>query len=141
MHTLSQLWDYIFKKNPIHCLIVHGECTCTQGRAFDNCIYNTWSLYTSMGWWWHSIIYPGHKKSWNWERERERERERRERFKVALYTKSSTIYEPTSQYGDLNILWNCLYRSTFLYIIIAQWSRALVLWTAHPEFKSAGDFC
>ena len=23
---------------------------------------------------------------------------------VALYTKGSTIYEPTSQYGDLNIL-------------------------------------
>ena len=46
-----------------------------------------------------------------------------------------------SQYGDLNILWNCLYRWTFLYIIIAQWSRALVLWIADPEFKSAGDFC
>ena len=26
------------------------------------------------------------------------------RFKVALYTKGSTIYETTSQYGDLNIL-------------------------------------
>ena len=25
-------------------------------------------------------------------------------IKVALYTKGSTIYEPTSQYGDLNIL-------------------------------------
>ena len=45
-------------------------------------------------------------------------------IKVALYTKGSTIYEHTSQYGDLNILWKCLYRSTFLYIIIAQWSRA-----------------
>ena len=43
--------------------------------------------------------------------------------------------------NELNIQWNCLYWSTFLYIIIAQWSRALVLWTADPEFKSAGDFC
>ena len=25
-------------------------------------------------------------------------------FKVALYTKGFTIYEPTSQYGDLNII-------------------------------------
>ena len=25
-------------------------------------------------------------------------------FKVALYTKGSKIYEPTSQYGNLNIL-------------------------------------
>ena len=25
-------------------------------------------------------------------------------FKMALYTKGSTIYYPTSQYGDLNIL-------------------------------------
>ena len=25
-------------------------------------------------------------------------------LKVALYTKGSTIHEPTSQYGDLNIL-------------------------------------
>ena len=62
-------------------------------------------------------------------------------FKVVLYTKGSTIYEPTSQYGDLNILWKCLYRSTFFYIIIAQWSRALVLWTKDPEFKSVGGFC
>ena len=57
------------------------------------------------------------------------------RFKVALYTKGSTISEPTSQYDDLNILWNCFYRSTFLYIIMAQWCRAWVLWTAHSEFK------
>ena len=28
------------------------------------------------------------------------------RFKVAHYTKDSTFYEPTSQYGDLHILWN-----------------------------------
>ena len=28
-------------------------------------------------------------------------------FKVALYTKGSTIYKPTSQYGDLNTLWKC----------------------------------
>ena len=44
------------------------------------------------------------------------------------------------QHGDLNILWNCLYRSTFFYIIIAQWSRALVMWTAGPEFKSPETF-
>ena len=62
-------------------------------------------------------------------------------IKVALYTTGSQIYYPTSQYGDLNILWNCLYRSTFFYIIIAQWSRALDLRTADPEFKSDWDFC
>ena len=62
-------------------------------------------------------------------------------FKVALYTWGSKIYLPTSQYGDLNILWNCFYWKTFLYIIIAQWSWALVLWTADPEFKSVSDFC
>ena len=28
----------------------------------------------------------------------------RERFKVALYTKGSNFIEPSSQYGDLNIL-------------------------------------
>ena len=57
-------------------------------------------------------------------------------FELALYSKGSyvTIWR-------LNILWNCLYRSTFFYNIIAQWSRALVLWTAHPEFKSDADFC
>ena len=62
-------------------------------------------------------------------------------FKVALYTKGSTIYKPTSQYGDLDILWNCLYRLTVLYIVISQLSRALVLWTTDLEFKSTGDFC
>ena len=62
-------------------------------------------------------------------------------FKVALYTKGSTIHLPTWQFGDLKFLWNCLYRQTFLYIVIAQWSRALVLWSAHHEFKSAGHLC
>ena len=66
-------------------------------------------------------------------RERERERENLNWLKVALYTKGSTIYKPMSQYGDWNILWNC--------IIMTQWSWALVLWTTCPEFKSAWDFC
>ena len=63
------------------------------------------------------------------------------RIKVALYTKGSTFYELTSKHGILNILWKCLYWLTFLYIIIAQWSQALVLWTADPEFRSSKDFC
>ena len=28
-----------------------------------------------------------------------------------------------------------------MYIIIAEWSKALVLWTADSEFKPAGEFC
>ena len=50
---------------------------------------------------------------------------------MALYTEGSTIYKPTSQYGDLNILWNCLYRSTFLYIIIA------LHWSYEPQIPSS----
>ena len=46
--------------------------------------------------------------------------------KVALYTKVSTMYEPTSQYGH-QIFCEIAYQSNFLYIIIAQWSKALVL--------------
>ena len=61
-------------------------------------------------------------------------------LKVALHTKGFTFYEPTSQYSDTNILWNCLYWSTWLYIIIAQWSKAMVLRTADPEFKENGCF-
>ena len=43
--------------------------------------------------------------------------------KVALFFKGFTINEPTSKYGDLNILENFLNRSTLLFIIIAQWSK------------------
>ena len=57
---------------------------------------------------------------------------------VALYTKGSICFQ-LSQYGDLNILRTCLYRATVLCIIIAQWSKALILWAADSEFKSAGD--
>ena len=63
---------------------------------------------------------------------------------MALHTKGSTIYEPTSQYGDLNILWKCLYRSTFLYIIIAQCSCRSVAklsglrhWSCEPQIQSS----
>ena len=57
-----------------------------------------------------------------------------------LYTKGSTLYEATSQYGDLNILWICSYRSTLFYVIIAQWSMALVLWAAYSEFNPPETF-
>ena len=60
-------------------------------------------------------------------------------FKVTYYTKGYTVYETTSQYG--NILSNCLYQSSWLSIIIAPWSKALVLWTTDPEFKSTRIFC
>ena len=61
-------------------------------------------------------------------------------FKVALYTKGSTFNEAMSQYDVLNILWNSFQLSTWLYIIIAQWSKALVLWSTDHEFNSAEDF-
>ena len=47
---------------------------------------------------------------------------------MALYTKGSTLFEPTSQYGVLNILWNSFYLWTWLYILKALWFKALVFW-------------
>ena len=41
----------------------------------------------------------------------------------ANYSEVSTFHEPTSQHGDLNILWNW----NCFYIIIAQCNKALVL--------------
>ena len=56
------------------------------------------------------------------------------RFKVALYTKGSTIYETTSQYGDLNILWNCFYRSTLLCI---KWLSGIGHGSYEPHILSS----
>ena len=61
-------------------------------------------------------------------------------IKVALHTKRSTFHESSLQYGDLNILWNCLYRSNWFYFDIAQWFKALVLWTIDPEFNPPETF-
>ena len=46
-------------------------------------------------------------------------------FKVAHYTKHSTFYEPTSQYGNLNILWNSFYQKSWSHVIIMPWSKAV----------------
>ena len=62
------------------------------------------------------------------------------KLKVAPYTKGFTFYKPTSRYGDLNILWKYFYLSTWLYIIIHQWSKALVLWTADPSLNPLQTF-
>ena len=47
-------------------------------------------------------------------------------IEVAFDTKGPIFYEPTSQYGDLNILRNCFYSKHLSYISVAQWSKALV---------------
>lgn len=57
-------------------------------------------------------------------------------IKVVHCTEGSTFYDPTLQYGvDFNILWYCFYWSNwlYLYIIISQWSKTLVMWTTDPE--------
>ena len=60
--------------------------------------------------------------------------------KVAHYTRDSTFFMSLRH----NMAFTGRYfvkLSDWLYIIKAQWSKALVLWTTDPEFKSAGDFC
>ena len=41
--------------------------------------------------------------------------------KEGLYNKGSNLCEPTSQYGDLNILWNCLYILVDLVVYHHSW--------------------
>ena len=54
-------------------------------------------------------------------------------FKVAHYTKY-TFYEPTSQYGNLNMLGKMfVFIEMYLYIIIAQRSKAI---TVHIRWRS-----
>ena len=60
-------------------------------------------------------------------------------FKLVFEVEVSTFYEPTSQYDDLNILLKCLFLLDWSYIIIAQWSKALVCRTTDPEILSTGD--
>ena len=49
---------------------------------------------------WEREMFSKHKQDWPWVSDN-----RQSKFlKVALYTEGSTIYKPTSQYGDLNIL-------------------------------------
>lgn len=64
---------------------------------------------------------------------------------MALYTKGFTFYEPISQHGDLNIYFEKLFQLSFDLVVHVYYSgglliyKALVLWTADSEFKSAGD--
>ena len=57
------------------------------------------------------------------------------RLREYIFEGGSFYQKPTSQYGDLNILWKCFHRSYWLYISIAQWSKALYCLVTHRFWK------
>ena len=56
---------------------------------------------------------------------------------MALYTRGSTLYEPTSQYGDLNILWNSLDRSRLSCTLISSLFSGLRHWSCVTQIPSS----